>query len=137
MIQFKHYLEEGKNDKSIFHAIFMAGGPGSGKSYVVGQLGLLSLNFKDINSDSALEKAMKLSLMDMEMPDGQAYAKDIVRGISKKKIPINDKPANVAITLLRNAFLPILTTACNTIASTAAFRPKNMAATTSTSPYRA
>ena len=84
MIQFKHYLEEGKNDKSIFHAIFMAGGPGSGKSYVVGQLGLLSLNFKDINSDSALEKAMKLSLMDMEMPDGQAYAKDIVRGISKK-----------------------------------------------------
>jgi shikimate kinase len=84
MKSFLNHLVEGKNDKSIFHAIFMAGGPGSGKSYVVGQLGLESLNFKEINSDSALEKAMRASLMDMEMPDGQAYAKDIVRGISKK-----------------------------------------------------
>jgi len=84
MLQFKTYLEEGKNDKSIFHVIFMAGGPGSGKSTVVKEMGLLSMNYKEINSDAALEAAMKLSLLDLAMPDGQAYAKDIVRGIAKK-----------------------------------------------------
>lgn len=84
MQNFKTYIEEGKNDASIFHAVFMAGGPGSGKSYVNKQLGLRALNYVDINSDTALEHAMKKSLLDLNMPEGEAYAKDIVRGLAKK-----------------------------------------------------
>lgn len=84
MLQFRSYLEEGKNDKSIFHVIFMAGGPGSGKSYINKQLGLRALNYVDINSDTAFEVAMKKSLLDLDMPAGQDYARDIVRGLAKK-----------------------------------------------------
>ena len=34
-------LEEGVNDPHIFKIIFMAGGPGSGKSFVSNKLGML------------------------------------------------------------------------------------------------
>lgn len=84
MVNFKSFLDEGKNDKGIFHVVFMAGGPGSGKSYIIDVLGLKHLNYKIINSDQALKQAMKNSLLDLSMPDGEAYAKDIVRGLSKK-----------------------------------------------------
>ena len=34
----EHYnIMEGVNDPSIFKAVFLAGGPGSGKSFVVGK----------------------------------------------------------------------------------------------------
>ena len=33
-------LEEGVNDPAIFKAVFLAGGPGSGKSFIVGKTGL-------------------------------------------------------------------------------------------------
>ena len=38
MIKLKDLLLEGVYDKGIFKAVFMAGGPGSGKSYVVQKL---------------------------------------------------------------------------------------------------
>ena len=45
-------LQEGVYDPNIFNAIFLAGGPGSGKSYLVrrttGGLGLKVLNSDDI-----------------------------------------------------------------------------------------
>ena len=34
----KEVIEEGVNDPGIFKGIFLAGGPGSGKSYVASQL---------------------------------------------------------------------------------------------------
>ena len=34
MIEFEQFLTEGVYDKSIFKAFFLAGGPGSGKSWV-------------------------------------------------------------------------------------------------------
>lgn len=52
-------IEEGVNDPAIFKAIFLAGGPGSGKSFTVGKTGLQSLGFKVINSDDNFEKAIK------------------------------------------------------------------------------
>ena len=58
MIKFKRFLEEGINDPAIFKAVFLAGGPGSGKSFVVGQTALQALGFKLINSDDAFEKAL-------------------------------------------------------------------------------
>ena len=51
--------KEGVNDPAIFKAIFLAGGPGSGKSFTVGKTGLQSLGFKIINSDDNFEKAIK------------------------------------------------------------------------------
>ena len=38
MIKLKDLLNEGIRDPGIFKAIFLAGGPGSGKSFVAGQL---------------------------------------------------------------------------------------------------
>ena len=53
-------LIEGVYDPNIFKAFFLAGGPGSGKSFVVrratGGLGL-----KIVNSDTAFEKLLKKS----------------------------------------------------------------------------
>lgn len=58
MIRFKRFLDEGINDPAIFKAVFLAGGPGSGKSFVVGQTALQALGFKLINSDDAFENAL-------------------------------------------------------------------------------
>lgn len=52
-------LDEGINDPAIFKAVFMAGGPGSGKSFAVDNLAFGSLGFKIINSDIAYEAFMK------------------------------------------------------------------------------
>lgn len=68
MLRFSKYLEEGVNDPAIFKAIFLAGGPGSGKSFIVGKTGLKSLGYKVVNSDDAFENAMKKAGMEMN-PD--------------------------------------------------------------------
>lgn len=57
MKSFKSYLLEGINDPAIFKALFLAGGPGSGKSFIVGKTALQSMGFKLINSDPAFERA--------------------------------------------------------------------------------
>jgi len=59
MLSFSEYLEEGVNDPAIFKAVFLAGGPGSGKSFIVGKTALPALGFKLINSDNAFEAALK------------------------------------------------------------------------------
>ena len=48
-------LQEGVYDPNIFKAFFLAGGPGSGKSYVV-QRTTGGLGMKIINSDDIFEK---------------------------------------------------------------------------------
>jgi cytidylate kinase len=52
-------IAEGVDDPSIFKAVFMAGGPGSGKSYVVNKLTLEPLGFKIVNSDEVYERMLK------------------------------------------------------------------------------
>lgn len=59
MIKFKTFMNEGVDDPAIFKAVFLAGGPGSGKSFIVGKTGLPALGMKVVNSDDAFEKAMK------------------------------------------------------------------------------
>ena len=58
MKQYKDFVNEGPNDPAIFKAIFLAGGPGSGKSFMVGQTSLAAHGFKIVNSDDAFEQAM-------------------------------------------------------------------------------
>ena len=60
-------LQEGLYDPNIFKAFFLAGGPGSGKSYVVrrttGGTGL-----KIVNSDEAFEVLLKKAGLSLKMP---------------------------------------------------------------------
>lgn len=59
-------LNEGPNDPGIFKAIFLAGGPGSGKSYASKKLGLGGHGLKSINSDEAFEYLLQKHDMDMD-----------------------------------------------------------------------
>ena len=71
MISFAEHIkdiDEGINDPAIFKAIFLAGGPGSGKSFIVGKTGLTSLGFKVVNSDTAFERSLKQAGLEMN-PD--------------------------------------------------------------------
>ncbi len=72
---FEEFLGEGINDPGILKAFFMAGGPGSGKSYVAGELFSLpkdssasvsyDLGLKLVNSDAAFELLLKKANIDM------------------------------------------------------------------------
>ena len=52
-------VEEGVDDPAIFKAVFLAGGPGSGKSFTVGKTALTALGFKIVNSDEKFELLLK------------------------------------------------------------------------------
>ena len=62
---FKTFLNEGLNDPAIFKAVFLAGGPGSGKSFIVGKTGLTSMGYRVSNSDDAFEAALKKAGLEM------------------------------------------------------------------------
>ena len=75
-------IQEGLYDPNIFKAFFMAGGPGSGKSYVVrkstGGTGL-----KIVNSDEAFERLLKQAGLSLKMPDNELIARDKIRDKAK------------------------------------------------------
>ena len=48
-------ITEGVYDPGIFKAVFLMGGPGSGKSTVVDELALKNLGLKMVNTDRAFE----------------------------------------------------------------------------------
>ena len=64
---FEDLLQEGVYDPGIFKAVFLMGGPGSGKSTVVDALSLKALGLKTINSDTHFERLMKDANMSMKM----------------------------------------------------------------------
>lgn len=66
MRRFEDFVNEGPNDPAIFKAIFLAGGPGSGKSFMVGQTSLAAHGFKIVNSDDAFEQAMEKAGLAMD-----------------------------------------------------------------------
>lgn len=69
---------EGVHDQSIFKAVFLAGGPGSGKDYVLDKT-LSGHGLTEINSDKALEFLMDKEGLDKKMPENEKEAKDLVR----------------------------------------------------------
>ena len=86
-----HELQEGVYDPNIFKAFFLAGGPGSGKSYVAspffqklktrrttGGTGL-----KSVNSDEAFEHLMKKAGLSLKMPERETEPRDVVFGRAK------------------------------------------------------
>lgn len=76
-------IEEGPNDPNIFKAIFMAGGPGSGKTFVADKLALPAKGLKPVNSDKAFEFLMKRKGLDPKMPPEQTAVRDVVRQRAK------------------------------------------------------
>jgi len=84
MLTFEQFLSEGVEDGAIFKAVFLAGGPGSGKSFIVGRTGLPSLGYKVINSDTAFEFLLRKNNIPMT-PDGIFSTKgQEVRGKAKR-----------------------------------------------------
>ena len=77
-------LQEGLNDPNIFKAFFLAGGPGSGKSYVVrkttGGTGL-----RIVNSDDVFEKYLKDAGLEMDMRTRQAEREEEERDKLRKR----------------------------------------------------
>ena len=61
-------IQEGVYDPNIFNAIFLAGGPGSGKSYVVRKT-TGGLGMKIVNSDDIYEKDLKKAGLDIGKPE--------------------------------------------------------------------
>jgi predicted kinase len=102
-------INEGINDPGILKAFFMAGGPGSGKSFVAnelfgfpkGQVSSVSYatGLKLVNSDNALEKAMKEAGLDVGKLGQYARNKDLWHNIV---MPIRDKAKRLTIRMQRN-----------------------------------
>ena len=78
----KNYLTEGVNDPGIFKAVFLAGGPGSGKDFVMNKL-LKGYGLVEINSDVAFEALMKREGLDPKMPRHETEKRNHVRSIAK------------------------------------------------------
>ena len=89
---FVEILTEGVHDKAIFKAVFLAGGPGSGKDYVLDNT-LAGHGMTEINSDKALEFLMDKEGLDKTMPASENEKKDIVRGRAKNITELRQKLA--------------------------------------------
>ena len=71
-------LQEGVYDPNIFKAIFLAGGPGSGKSYVTKKI-TGGLGLKTIDSDPHFEKLIKGAGLSLNMPDDEYDSREPLR----------------------------------------------------------
>ena len=79
-------LEEGVYDQGIFKAVFLAGGPGSGKSYIASRT-TGGQGFKVLNSDKAFEYLMRQAGLSLDMSDlspEEEAAKDEIRARAKE-----------------------------------------------------
>ena len=75
-------LLEGVHDQGIFKVIFLAGGPGSGKDYVMNNT-LDGQGLTEINSDKALEFLMDKEGLNKTMPADETEKRNLVRGRAK------------------------------------------------------
>ena len=90
--QIQMILSEGVHDKGIFKAVFLSGGPGSGKDYVLDNT-LNGQGLIEINSDKALEFLMDKNNLDKKMPETEADARTLVRGKAKDMTELKQKLA--------------------------------------------
>jgi len=67
MMTYKEFISEGINDPGIFKVVFVAGGAGSGKSFVAEKSGLRALGLRPLNSDDALEAFIKKEKKSMKL----------------------------------------------------------------------
>ena len=75
-------LLEGLQDPHIFKAFFLAGGPGSGKSFVVGKT-TGGTGLRVVNSDDVFEHMLKKAGLSLKMPDEELVPRDEYRAGAK------------------------------------------------------
>jgi len=80
--EFREFLNEGVYDPGIFKAFFLAGGPGSGKTFVTASA-FGGTGLKVVNSDKAFERGLKQANLSLKMPDEEEYFRNIVRQKAK------------------------------------------------------
>ena len=92
MLKLMNLLTEGVHDKGIFKAVFMAGGPGSGKSYVAKELfgipdkfNISGTGLKMINQDKEYKHLLKKYNFDPEWLD--VYPDDVFDQFSDELRP--------------------------------------------------
>ena len=83
MKQFKQIIQEGVYDPGIFKAFFLAGGPGSGKTYVTNRA-TGGMGLKMVNSDIRFERYLQKVGLSLKMPDSEASARDPLRQRAKQ-----------------------------------------------------
>jgi len=79
---YEEYLTEGVYDPGIFKAFFLAGGPGSGKTFVT-QSAFAGTGLKVVNSDNAFEKGLRQANLSLSMPPEEEYFRNLVRQKAK------------------------------------------------------
>ena len=79
----RDYINEGVYDPGIFKAFFLAGGPGSGKTFVT-QSAFAGTGLKLVNSDIKFERDLKKANLSLKMPDEEKYFRDIIRKGAKE-----------------------------------------------------
>ena len=90
--EFEQLLSEGVHDKAIFKAVFLAGGPGSGKDYVLDNT-LAGHGLTEINSDKALEYLMDKKGLNKTMPASEKIERDVTRGRAKSVTELRERLA--------------------------------------------
>ena len=83
MITYEQFLKEGVYDLNIFKAIFMAGGPGSGKTHIASRTAG-GLGLKAINQDDPFETYLKKEGLSLKMPDSETAERDPLRARAKR-----------------------------------------------------
>ena len=95
MIDFQQYITEGVYDPNIFKAFFLAGGPGSGKSWVSART-LSGIGLKVINSDDIFAAALKKENMSLNFaisdPE-EVKRRDEIRSKAKARTGVQLKMA--------------------------------------------
>ena len=91
-VLFEEFLNEGVHDKGIFKAVFLSGGPGSGKDYVLSNT-LDGHGLTEINSDKALEYLMDKEKLDKRMPESEKQEREFVRGRAKNVTEVKERLA--------------------------------------------
>ena len=79
---YEEYLTEGVYDPGIFKGFFLAGGPGSGKTFVT-QNAFAGTGLKVVNSDMAFERGLKKANLSLSMPSEEEYFRNIIRQKAK------------------------------------------------------
>ena len=74
----REYINEGVYDPGIFKAFFLAGGPGSGKTFVT-QSAFAGTGLKLVNSDVKFERDLRKANLSLKMPDEEKYFRDRIR----------------------------------------------------------
>ena len=82
IVKFDQFLNEGVYDPHIFKAFFLAGGPGSGKSFISKSL-FTGTGMKMVNSDNYFTSALKKADMSLDVRGVDGELLDTMRNKAK------------------------------------------------------